>query len=101
MARRINRRAALAAVVVLGAFAILARGWTDHAAGQGKAAKTETKVTAKASKPDADGKQVVTVTLAFNKPWYAYANPVGNETLEEAQTSIKITSKTKLQDVKI
>ena len=35
------------------------------------------KATAAAAKPDADGKQTVTLTLAIDKGWHLYANPVG------------------------
>jgi hypothetical protein len=64
--------------------------------------KSYTKVTAKASKPDADGKQKVTITMEIEKPWHAYANPVGLPDLEPAQTEVKIASKDgKLEEVKI
>jgi DsbC/DsbD-like thiol-disulfide interchange protein len=38
-------------------------------------------VTAGADAPGADGRQVITVTLAVAKGWHVYANPVGNEEL--------------------
>ena len=37
------------------------------------------KATFQASKPDAMGKQTVTVTLQIEDGWHIYANPVGNE----------------------
>ncbi|HMF14694.1 MAG TPA: hypothetical protein VKE94_20400, partial [Gemmataceae bacterium] len=59
------------------------------------------KVTAKAEKPDDSGKQVVTITLSIDKDWYAYANPVGLEDLEAAQTVVEITGKNKLESVQL
>ena len=37
--------------------------------------------------------------MEIESPWYAYANPVGNEDLESARTKVAITGKTKLQKV--
>jgi DsbC/DsbD-like thiol-disulfide interchange protein len=50
------------------------------------------KVTATATKPDAAGKQTVTVTFVIDKGWHIYANPVGNELLAEAKTVVDIKS---------
>jgi uncharacterized protein len=47
----------------------------------------------KAGKPDADGKQTVTITLAVEKGWHLYANPVNNKDLTDAQTEVTITAK--------
>ena len=64
--------------------------------------KSYTKVTAKADKPDADGQQKVTITLEIEKPWHAYANPVGNADLDAAKTEVKVASRGgKLEDVKL
>ena len=71
------------------------------AAAPGKTSESVVKVTAKADKPDADGKQTVTITLAMDKDWHTYANPVGVEDLEEAQTKVTISAKVKPTDVKI
>jgi len=54
------------------------------------------KVSAKAAKPGADGKQTVTFTFAIEKGWYIYANPVGDKNYEANRTSIAITAKEKL-----
>jgi thiol:disulfide interchange protein len=73
-------------------------------AGAQKGAKNSeavVKVTAKADKPGADGKQVVTITLTVDKDWHTYANPVGLEDLESAQTVVEITGKNKLESVKL
>ena len=67
----------------------------------GKKSDSEVKVSATAKKPDADGKTVITVNLDINKGWHVYANPVGNETLEQAQTTVTVNSATKPKDVKL
>lgn len=67
----------------------------------GKKSDSEVKVTAKAAKADAAGKQVVTINLDINKGWHVYANPVGNEDLAPAQTTVTINSKIKPKEVKI
>lgn len=69
--------------------------------GQGKKSDSVVKVTATATKPDDDGKQVVTVTLAHDSGWHTYANPVGQEDLANAQTVITVSAKTKPEDVKV
>ncbi|HEX4589734.1 MAG TPA: protein-disulfide reductase DsbD domain-containing protein, partial [Gemmataceae bacterium] len=51
------------------------------------------KVTASADKPGADGKQVVKITLTIEKGWHAYANPVGNNDLTPAQTTVVVSGK--------
>jgi len=107
MARQMNcclgMRGLIAAGLLLGAAALLTFGDRGlPAADAGAKQKSFTKVSATATKPDADGKQVVTVTMTIEGPWYAYANPVGLEDLEGAQTTVTIASKTgKLEDVKI
>ncbi len=59
------------------------------------------KATAVAGKPDADGKQTVTLTLAVDKGWHIYANPVGSEDLVPVQTSVKVKAAGALGDVKV
>jgi DsbC/DsbD-like thiol-disulfide interchange protein len=68
---------------------------------QAKKSDAVVKTTATADKPDADGKQTVTITLDIEKPWHLYANPPGNEDVENAQTVITVTSKTKPENVKV
>ena len=68
---------------------------------QAKKSEAVVKATAAADKPDADGKQTVTITLDIEKPWHLYANPVGNEDLASAQTVVTVGSKVKPEDVKI
>jgi uncharacterized protein YyaL (SSP411 family) len=58
-------------------------------------------VTASADKPGADGKQTIKIKLVVDKDWHAYANPVGNEGLESAQTTVTVSGKAKPKGVKI
>jgi len=67
----------------------------------GKKSDSEVKVSAKAAKPDASGKQVITVTLVHNKGWHSYANPVGNEDLGASQTVITVAGAVKPVSVKV
>jgi uncharacterized protein len=57
------------------------------------------KVKATADKPDGDGNQTISITLDIDKGWHLYANPIGNETLTAAQTTVKLTST--VEDVKL
>ena len=59
------------------------------------------KATAVAGKPGPDGKQVVTLTLAIDKPWHLYANPVGLDDLVPVQTVVSVKAKGALDNVKI
>ena len=69
------------------------------AAAQAPRSADVVKATVKANKPDAEGKQTVTITLTVKKPYHLYANPVGNDLLKSVQTTVKFTSK--VSDVKI
>ena len=51
------------------------------------------KAAATATKPDADGKQTVTITLDIEKGFYLYANPVNHEFLEGSELKVKIAAK--------
>jgi uncharacterized protein YyaL (SSP411 family) len=42
------------------------------------------------AEPAADGTVAFTVTLAVEKPWHVYANPVGNDTLATSQTTVEV-----------
>jgi uncharacterized protein YyaL (SSP411 family) len=66
-----------------------------------KKSDDKVKVSASADKPDAEGKQVVTVTLDVEKGWHVYANPPGNEDLVSVQTTVTVSAKTKPEDVKV
>lgn len=86
----------LAAVVL----ALLA--WSSGTAqAQIKKSDSVVKVSAQAGKPDADGKQTVTITLDIEKDWHLYANPVDNEDLANAQTVVAVSSRVKPEAVKI
>jgi DsbC/DsbD-like thiol-disulfide interchange protein len=71
----------------------------DAVQAQAKKSDAYVKVVTKAEKPDADGNQVVTLTLTIDKGWHAYANPVGLEDLEDAQTRVTAVGKTQLVKV--
>jgi DsbC/DsbD-like thiol-disulfide interchange protein len=90
--------ARLISVLLLG----LAVGVAPTAA-EGGAKKSEDtiKATAKADKPDADGNQLITLTLEIEKPWHIYANPVGQDDLASAQTRVTVNAKNKPEEVKI
>jgi DsbC/DsbD-like thiol-disulfide interchange protein len=68
---------------------------------QGKKSDSVVKAEAKADKLAADGTQVVNVTLTIDKGWHLYANPVGNMDLVDNQTLVTVSSKNRLQDVKV
>jgi DsbC/DsbD-like thiol-disulfide interchange protein len=59
----------------------------------GKKSDTEVKATAKADRPDNEGKQTIHLTLTINKGWYIYANPVGNEDFAANATTVTIKPK--------
>lgn len=84
------------------ALLVLLLGQTGIAMAQAKKSDAVVKVEAKAdSKPDANGKQTISITLDIDKGWHVYANPVENEDLASVQTSVAIASKVKLDDIKI
>lgn len=62
---------------------------------------SKVKITAKASKPAADGVETVVVNLKIEKGWHIYANPVGNQDLAEVATHLAFESKGKVEVVKI
>ncbi len=68
---------------------------------QGVKSDSKVKITAQASKADAEGRQTITLTLAIDKGWHLYANPVGHKDLEGAQTSVTIKAGQPLRNVKI
>lgn len=79
---------------------LICHGGAVHA--QAKKSDSVVKVAVKADdKPDAEGKQTLTITLDIHKDWHVYANPVRNEDLENAQTVVRVVGKNRLEDVKI
>src|SRR5438552_4010740 len=87
-------------VALVGA-GVMALAMGDAIFAQGKKSDSKIKVTAKATTPDADGKQTITLTVAIDKGWHLYANPVGNEMFAENKTVVTVTGKVKLQAVKV
>jgi hypothetical protein len=87
-----------AAAVVFGLLIATGQGAGDEP--KIKGSESVVKVTARADKPGADGKQVVTVTLAVDKDWDLYANPVGPKDYEKAQTTVTVEGK-KADEVQI
>jgi DsbC/DsbD-like thiol-disulfide interchange protein len=72
----------------------------DSSLRAGTKSDSEVKVAAKASKIEG-GKQTITITMTVNPGWYIYANPVGDEQLAAAATTISVKGKAKPQDVKV
>jgi DsbC/DsbD-like thiol-disulfide interchange protein len=60
---------------------------------------SKVKLKATTSKIDKNGQQVVTIKMEVDKDWHAYANPVQNELLEAAQTTVEVKSNKKLDAV--
>jgi DsbC/DsbD-like thiol-disulfide interchange protein len=85
-------------LMVAGVLGLTALFIADGAA-PGQEEKSAVKATA--DKPDADGKQVITITIDVEKGWHAYANPVKHDDLIDAQTDVKITGKKQLDSVQI
>jgi thiol:disulfide interchange protein len=77
------------------ALAVLALAACPWGIAQDGAQRSESqiKATVKAERPDKDGKQSIQVTLAINKGWYIYANPVGNEDLASNATAVTVKPK--------
>jgi uncharacterized protein YyaL (SSP411 family) len=48
------------------------------------------KATATLGPPDKDGKRALSVKLEIDKPWHTYANPVENDDLEGARTTVEV-----------
>ena len=50
---------------------------------------------------DKDGKRALSVSLKIDKPWHVYANPVDNDDLEGARTTIDVFADGKRLPAKI
>src|SRR5262245_28495453 len=74
---------------------------TLPARAQAKKSDSEVKILAALTKPDAAGKQVITVTLAHNDGWHTYANPVGNDDFDSNKTVVTVLANGKPIDAKI
>jgi DsbC/DsbD-like thiol-disulfide interchange protein len=97
--KRISTRGVVGVLALMLAALLLCDLRTAQA--QAKKSDSVVKVDAKTDKPDADGKQTITITLDIENGWHIYANPVENEDLTNAQTVVSVTSKGKLEDVKV
>jgi Disulphide bond corrector protein DsbC len=69
--------------------------WVVLAGGPADAQDAQTsasvvKVTAKAGKPDDQGRVEVTITLDIDEDYFLFANPAGNETFELSQTKVRL-----------
>jgi uncharacterized protein YyaL (SSP411 family) len=67
---------------------------------QGKKSDSVVKIEAKAEKGDAEGQQLVTVTIAIDKSWHLYANPVPAD-FPGIPASVAVEGKVKPEIVKI
>jgi DsbC/DsbD-like thiol-disulfide interchange protein len=78
-------------MLMLALFAVLTLTFVLQA-DAGDKSDSKVKVTAKGDKVSADGKQKVSITIAVEKTWYIYANPVKSEDFEENATRISFAS---------
>jgi DsbC/DsbD-like thiol-disulfide interchange protein len=96
MGQKTVRWAALVTAVGLVAGGVVG---SAAAQGSGKNSEAHVKVTAKADKPGADGKQVIHVRLDIDKGWHTYANPIGADV--GIPTSVTVAGKTAEGDVQV
>jgi DsbC/DsbD-like thiol-disulfide interchange protein len=88
-------RPAIAAVALL---ALAAVAVNVLPAQQGKVTSADkVKATAKATQPDAAGKQTITLTLDIENGWHLYANPTDNDVVESNKTIVELKSAAKPQ----
>jgi hypothetical protein len=59
------------------------------------------KANAETTKPDAEGNQTITLTLTVDKPYHVYANPVGNDSLDDAATTVTVEAGQKPEALKV
>lgn len=71
-------------IAMIGVMALVSPGRA-----QVKKSDAYVKAIAEAGPVDSSGKQVVSIKLAIDDGWHIYANPVGEETLEGAQTRVE------------
>ena len=58
-------------------------------------------ISVSSEKPDADGKQKISITLTIAPTYHIYANPVENEILTSVQTIVRVTSEQELREAKV
>jgi DsbC/DsbD-like thiol-disulfide interchange protein len=83
----------------IAAAALSAAGAAAQAADASKS-DSVVKIETNAGKPDADGKQVVTLTLTIDKGWHLYANPAPKD-FPGVPVEVKVSGKTKPAGVKV
>ena len=97
-----SRSATGALLLPLLALGSLLSVFTLQAGAQPRESKDAVKITATADKPDADGKQIVTITIDILANWHLYANPVKNDMMTDSQTVVKLMANgKKLEDAVI
>src|SRR3954466_5118638 len=77
--------------LVLGAVVLAGLVWTGVGrvgAEPPRKSDAVVKVLGKATAPDASGNQEINLLLKIDDGWHIYANPVGNEFFESAQTTV-------------
>jgi DsbC/DsbD-like thiol-disulfide interchange protein len=94
-------RLAVALLLLTGAALMLAQAGPLWAQAKRVTSADKVKARAEASRPDATGKQTVTITLNIDKGWHLYANPVGNQSFAENQTVVEISGKAKPRSVRV
>jgi DsbC/DsbD-like thiol-disulfide interchange protein len=95
MVRTVGRGIAAGCTALALVLAAAPAGWAQ------KGSASKVKITATADKPDANGKQTVTIALNIDKGWHAYANPPGPEDFAGIPTSVTITAKQKPKSVTV
>jgi hypothetical protein len=71
------------------------------ASGDGaKKSENVVKIRATADKPDANGQQVVTLTITIDEGWHLYANPVPKD-FPGIPVTVQVNAKTKPKEVKV
>jgi DsbC/DsbD-like thiol-disulfide interchange protein len=75
---------------------VITLAWHSEAKAGGNKSDSKVKATATVTKPDANGKQTVTITLDIEKEWHVYANPVQYKDLEQCQTKVAVSAQENL-----
>jgi DsbC/DsbD-like thiol-disulfide interchange protein len=83
-------------VILAAVFSFVGARFDTPVLAQAKKSDAVIKVTAKGSKPDADGKQTVTISLQVDDGWHIYANPPGDDVLQPVKTVVRVTGKDRL-----
>jgi len=62
---------------------------------------SKVKVACERGKPDAEGKQTITINLDVAEGWHIYANPVGSQDLQGGETIVRVYTGTKVVEAKV